>query len=47
MKKNNKNNKGGFGEYTPEGIAKKKLQEKRDEQVIKADNNEQKDCGCC
>ena len=47
MKKTNKNNKGGFGEYTPEGIAKKKLQDKRDEQAVNTADNEPKDCGCC
>ena len=47
MKKINKSNKGGFGEYTPEGIAKKKLQDKRDEQVVNSSDNEPKDCGCC
>ena len=39
MKKLNKSSKGGFGEYTPEGIAKKKLQDKRDEQVADSANN--------
>ena len=47
INKINKSNKGGFGEYTPEGIAKKKLQDKRDEQVVNSANNEPKDCGCC
>ena len=47
MKKLNKSSKGGFGEYTPEGIAKKKLQDKRVEQVANSANNEPKDCGCC
>ena len=47
MKKINKSNKGGFGEYTPEGIAKKKLQDKQDEQAVKSASNEPKDCGCC
>ena len=47
MKKTNKGNKGGFGEFTPDGIAKKKLQDKRDEQTIKQADNELKDCGCC
>ena len=47
MKKTNKSNKGGFGEFTPEGIAKKKLQDKLDEQAVKSANNESKDCGCC
>ena len=47
MKKANKGNKGGFGEFTPDGIAKKKLQDKRDEQTIKQADNELKDCGCC
>ena len=47
MKKSNKANKGGFGEFTPYGIAKKKLQDKRDEQTIKQADNEPKDCGCC
>ena len=47
MKKINKGNKGGFGEYTPEGVAKKKLQDKRDEQAVNSANNEPKDCGCC
>ena len=47
MKKTNKGNKGGFGEFTPGGIAKKKLQDKRDEQTIKQADNELKDCGCC
>lgn len=43
MKKTNKSNKGGFGEFTPEGIAKKKLQDKLDEQAVKLTNNEPKD----
>ena len=30
MKKTNKGTKGCFGEFTPDGIAKKKLQDKRD-----------------
>ena len=47
MKKTNKSSKGGFGEFTPEGIAKKKLQDKLDEQAVKSTNNEPKDCGCC
>ena len=47
MKKSNKGNKGGFGEFTADGIAKKKLQEKRDEQKIKQADNEPRDCGCC
>ena len=47
MKKANKGNKGGFGEFTPHGIAKKKLQDKRDELTIKQADNEPKDCGCC
>ena len=47
MKKTNKSNKGGFGEFTPEGIAKKKLKDKLDEQAVKLTNNEPKDCGCC
>ena len=47
MKRINKGNKGGFGEYTPEGVAKKKLQDKRDEQAVNSANNEPKDCGCC
>ena len=42
-----KGNKGGFGEYTPEGVAKKKLQDKRDEQAVNSASNEPKDCGCC
>ena len=47
MKKTNKGSKGGFGEFTPDGIAKKKLQDKRDEQTIKQADSESKDCGCC
>ena len=47
MKKSNKGNKGGFGEFTTDGIAKKKLQDKRDERTIKQADNEPKDCGCC
>ena len=47
MKKINKSNKGGFGEYTPEGTAKKKLQDKRDEQVVNSAKIESKDCRCC
>ncbi len=47
MKKTNKSGKGGFGEYTPEGIAKKKLQDKRDEKASNSADNEPKDCGCC
>ncbi len=47
INKSNKSNKGGFGEYTPDGIAKKKLQDKRDEQAINSLDNESKDCGCC
>ena len=46
MKKANKGNKGGFGEFTPDGIAKKKPQDTRDEQIIKKADNEPKDCGC-
>ena len=47
MKKANKTNKGGFGEYTPDAIAKKKLQDKRDEQAAISTDNVPKDCGCC
>ena len=47
MKNTNKGNKGGFGEFTPDGIAKKKLQDKRDEKTIKQADNEPKDCSCC
>ena len=47
MKQTNKSGKGGFGEYTPEGIAKKKLQDKRDEKASNSADNEPKDCGCC
>jgi hypothetical protein len=47
MKKASKTNKGGFGEYTPAAIAKKKLQDKQDKQAVNSDNNETKDCGCC
>ena len=47
MKKTSKGNKGGFGEFTPDGIAKKKLQDKRNEQIIKQADNEPKDCSCC
>lgn len=47
MKKPKKSNKGGFGEYTPDGIAKKKLQDKLEEQLITSADNESKDCGCC
>ena len=39
MKKTNKGNRGGFGEFTPDGIAKKKLQDKRDEQTFKEADN--------
>ena len=47
MKKANKTNKGGFGEYTPDAIAKKKLHDKRDEQAAISTDNVPKDCGCC
>ena len=47
MKKLNKGNKGGFGQFTPDGIAKKKLQDKLDEQIIKQADNEPKVCDCC
>ena len=47
MKKTNKGNRGGFGEFTPDGIAKKKIQDKRDEQIIKQADNKPKECGCC